>query len=200
MDSLTAMTLPIALDPATDEVAKAALAEVQFLAEQRLGIVRSPDFSEEILGTYDQRLAASLDALLLRGPQIVPWLLSSLATADMPGDICGIAVALLEARDPQAAEELLQSLAAAEEGPKRQGFFMALRRGPIDLLVQALQKWFATGTPRQAVTAAEILASHDRLEESPARLSALCIDSDPQIRQAAWRAVALLAGKPAVAP
>ena len=189
------MTLPPGLDPTTDQVAATALADVQFFCEQRFGIVRSPDFTQEVLGAYDQRLVASLDALLVRGPQIVPWLLSILTTADMPGDVCGIAVALLESRDPQGAEGLLQALAAAVEGPKRRGLFMALRRGPIDLLVQALQKWFATGSPHQAVTAAEILAAHDRLEHSPARLNKFCIDGEPQIRQAAWRAVALGSGK-----
>lgn len=193
------MTLPLDLDPTTDEVAQAALAEVQFLAEQRLGIVRSPDFSEDVLQTYDHRLAASLDALLARGPQIAPWLLAILPTAETPGDICGIAVALLESRDPQAAEGLLKALAAAEEGPQRRGLLMALRRGPIDLLVQALQKHLASESPRQAVSAAEILAPHQPLEQSSARLNALCIDGDPQIRQAAWRALALVSGKPAEA-
>jgi hypothetical protein len=194
------MTLPPALDPLTDEVAQAALAEVQFLAEQRLGIVRSPGFTADVLATYDQRLEASLDALLVRGPQIVPWLVSILTTAETPGDICGIAVALLEARDPQAAEGLLQLLAAAEEGPKRRGLLMALRRGPIELLVPALQKWLASESPRQVIAAAEVLGSHGRLEQPQARLNACCIDGDPQIRQAAWRAVALLPGKPAETP
>jgi len=193
------MTLPTALDPLTDEVAKSALAEVQFLAEQRLALVRSPDFQEDILETYDLRLAASLDALLARGPQIAPWLLAILPTVDTPGDVCGIAVAILESRDPAAADELLQNLAAAEEGPKRRGLFMALRRGPIDVLIPTLQRWFATGSPRQAATAAEILALHDCLEHSPARLNKFCIDGDPQIRQAAWRALALASGKPAEA-
>ena len=193
------MTLPTALDPLTDEVAQSALAEVQFFCEQRLSLVRSPDFTEDILRTYDHRLAASLDALLVRGPQIVPWLLSILQAAETPGDICGIAVALLESRDPQAAEGLLQALTAAEEEPKRRGLFMALRRGPIDLLVPTLKKHFASESPRQAVAAAEILAAHDLLEPPAARLSAFCIDGDPQIRQAAWRALALASGKPAEA-
>jgi hypothetical protein len=191
------MTLPSAPNPTTDEVAKTALAEVQFLCEQRLGIVRSPDFREEVLGIYDQRLAASLDALLVRGPQIVPWLVSMLATAAAPGDICGVAVALLESRDPQAADGLLAALEAAQEEPKQRGLLMALRRGQIDLLVQPLQKWFASGSPRLAALAAEILAFHQRLEQTPARLNALCSDADPQVRRTAWRAAALAPGKAA---
>ena len=111
----------------------------------------------------------------------------------------GIAVALLESRDPQAAEGLLQALASAEEGPQRRGLFMALRRGPIDLLVPTLQKYLASESPRRAVAAAEILAAHDLLQLPAARLKAFCIDGDPQVRQSAWRALALASGKPAEA-
>jgi len=186
---------PLALDPASDEVAKSALAEVQFLCEQRYSIVRSPDFTEEVLGSYDQRLSACLDALLLRGPQIVPWLVTMLSTAEAPGDICGIVVALLESRDSQAAEGLLVALEAAQEEPKRRGLLMALRRGPVELLLPTLQKWFAAGNPRQAVAAAEILAFHRRLAQNPERLTALCSDADPLVRRAAWRAAALAPGK-----
>jgi hypothetical protein len=186
------MTLPPGLDPTTDQVAATALADVQFFCEQRFGIVRSPDFTEAVLGAYDQRLAASLDALLTRGPQIVPWLLSILTTAETPGDICGIGVALLESRDPQAAEGLLAALETADEEPKQRGLLAALRRGPINTLVPKLQKWVAAGNPKQAAHAAVVLAFHRRLEPGLARLTSLCSDADPLVRRAAWRATALL--------
>jgi len=180
-----------AADPQLDEVGRAALAEVQFLCEQRLGIVRSPDFTEEVLGMYDQRLAAHLDALLTRGPYVIDCLVTMLSAAAEPGEVCGIAVALLESRDPRGSQGFLAALEKAEEEPKLRGLHMALRRGPIDSLVEPLQKWFGSGTVRQAANAAEILAFHRRLDQKLDRLEELCSDTDSLIRRAAWRAMAL---------
>jgi len=180
------------LDPAADEVALAALAEVQFFCEQRHSLVRSPDFTADVLARYDQRLAASLDALLARGPQVIPWLTSLLQTAESAAEACGLAVALLESRDQAAAERLLAALDTAEEGPKQRALLSALRRGPIDIVLQPLQKWLTSGTPQQAVLAAEVLAAHRRLT-STERLTPLCTDTEAPIRRAAWRAMALAA-------
>jgi hypothetical protein len=178
-------------DPQLDEVGRAALAEVQFLCEQRLSIVRSPDFAEEVLGMYDERLVAHLDALLARGPHVIDSLVAMLSAAAEAGEACGIAVALLESCEPRAIQGLLTALEAAEEGPKLRGLRMALRRGPIDSLVAVLQQWLASGPARQAAAAAEVLAYHRRLDQSSGRMQELCSDTDPLVRGAAWRAVAL---------
>jgi hypothetical protein len=190
---MTAAAPPVssADDPQLDEVGRAALAEVQFLCEQRLSIVRSPDFTEEVLGMYDERLAAHLDALLARGPHVLDCLVTMLSAAAEAGEVCGVAVALLESREPRAIQGLLAALEVAEEEPKLRGLNMALRRGPIDSLVATLQQWLASGSPRQAAAAAEVMAYHSRLDQNSGRLQELCSDTDPLVRRAASRAVAL---------
>lgn len=192
--TLSAATAHPAIDPQADEVGKAALAELQFLCEQRLGIVRSPDYTVEVLAGFEQRIAAVLDALLSRGPQMIPWLTESLSATASPAEVCGIVVALLESRDLDAAKAILAALDTTADEPKLRGMHMALRRGPVDLLIQPLQSWFASGSPHQAAVAAEVLAFHRRVEPTAPRLKLLGAVPDPSVRRAAWRAIALGGG------
>jgi hypothetical protein len=181
-------------EPTTDEVAKIALAELQFLCQQRYGDVCSPDLSEDALHRVRPRLAACLDALLTRGQQTIEWLVALLPAAEGANEICGIAIALLESRSPLAVTGILKSLETTEEGPKMRGLQMALRRGPLDLLAPTLQDWFRSGNARQAAAAAEALAFHRQIGKNASRLSELAIDAEPGIRRAAWRATAFIDG------
>jgi hypothetical protein len=107
------------------------------------------------------------------------------------GDAFGIAMVLLESPDPRGAEGLLQALAAAEQEPLVHGLQAALRRGPAERVLPRLKQWLASGTSRQAASAAEVLAFHRQLDKNPPRLSELMDDPDPIVRRAAWRAAAL---------
>ena len=179
------------LDHAADHVAQAALAELQFFCEQRLCGVRSPELTEHELREFERRLPALIDSLLTRGPQIVNWLSSMLETLESPAEICGTVVVLLESREPRAIQAVISMLPAAADGPKRLGLMMALRRGPIEALVESLQKLCDSADSPAAAMAVETLAYHGRL--SPDRrkyVSKLQVDADPAVRQAAWRALA----------
>lgn len=175
-----------------DDVALTALAELQFLCEQRYGAVRSADITAAALDSFDERLSAFLDAILSRGPHVVDWLVATLANAESPYEVCGIAIALLESRSAAAAQSLLSAIEASQEEPKRMGFQMALRRGPCDMVLPTLQEWLQTGTSQQAVAAAEVLAYHQPMSKSSPRLSQLMHEADPIVRRAAWRAMAFL--------
>jgi hypothetical protein len=181
----------LAYDPSADDVASAALADLQFFCEQRFAALHSSEFGEEILAAFDERIAANLDVLLSRGPGISEWLQGKLAEAAEAGEVCGIALALLRT-DARAMEALLAMLGAAEEEPKVRGVNMALRCGPLEPLAAALRSWFESGTPRQAAHAAEVLAFHGKIKGQSERVKRLGVDPDPLVRRAAWRAAALV--------
>jgi hypothetical protein len=178
-------------DPSADEVASTALADLQFLCEQRFAALHSPEFGEDVLTAFDHRIEAYLDVLQSRGPEIIQWLQGKLADAAEPGEVCGIALALLQSGDARALDALLMVLGTAEEEPKLRGLNMALRHRSIEPLAATLQSWLASGTPRQAAHAADLLAFHGKLTDNSERLNRLCVDPDPLVRRAAWRAVAL---------
>jgi hypothetical protein len=180
-----------AQDFASDEVIKAALADIQFLCEQRLSAVRSSELTEGELRDFERRLPAYFDAILTRGPGVIDGLLALLPSLESSAEICGVVVVLLESRDPRGAAGIIAALEKAQEPPKLRGFQMALRRGPIDLLLPPLQKWLLVSDTRLAAIAAEALAYHRRISPKLPELIKLLSASDPLVRQAAWRAFAL---------
>lgn len=178
-------------DIASDEVVKVALADIQFLCEQRLSAVRSSELNELELREFERRLPAYFDAIVTRGPGVIDVLVSLLPSLESPAEICGIVVVLLESRDPRGAAGIIAALEKPQEPPKLRGFQMALRRGPIDSLLPPLQKWLIGSDPRLAAIAAEALAYHRRISPKLPELMKLLSSSDPHVRQTAWRAQAL---------
>jgi hypothetical protein len=174
-----------------DPIAATALEEVQFLGRQHRDALRSPDFTKPDLARFDERMAAYIDVLVVRGSPVIEWLLTKLHTAETAADACGIGVVLLESRDPRAADGLLATVAAAEQEPLVHGLQAALRRGPLERVLPRLREWLASGTPREAASAAEALAFHRQLDKNSPRLAQLMDDVDPIVRRAAWRAAAL---------
>jgi hypothetical protein len=178
-------------DPTTDDVALATLAELAFFCEQRYGNVRSAEGTEEILLSFERRIPPLIDALLMRGPQVIDWLIQALQTATEAGSVLAAAIVLLDSRHPAGAEAVLAALEAATDEPKLRELHTAVQRGPIDLLEASLQRWLSGGTPRLAARAAEALAFHRRLPQNSQRLVQMRGDPDAAIRRAAWRATAL---------
>jgi hypothetical protein len=180
-------------DPALpDAVALSALDELQFLCRRQMEGLGSPELVRSDLAGIEQRIGAYADALVVRGPAVIEWLSTILPTAETAADACGIAMALLEARQQQAVQSVLAALATAEAEPLLHGLQAALRRGPIDLVLEPLKQWFISGSPREAVAAAETLAFHRQVDKQASRLSQLVEDEDPTVRRAAWRAMALV--------
>jgi hypothetical protein len=175
-----------------DAVALSALEELQFLCRRQMEGLGSPDLVRSDLARIEQRMCAYADALVVRGPEVIEWLSTILPTAETAADACGIAMALLEARQRQAAQSVLAALATAEAEPLSHGLQAALRRGPIDLVLDSLKQWFVSGSSREAAAAAEALAFHRQIDKQASRLSQLVVDEDPTVRRAAWRAMALV--------
>lgn len=184
------LTTP-AQDFASDDVVKAALADIQFLCEQRLSGIRSAELTESALRNFESRLPAYFDAILTRGASVIDGLLALLLTLETPAEICGVVVVLLESRDPRAAAGIIDELEKTQEPPRLRGFQMALRRGPIEPLLPPLQKWLLATDPRLAAIAAEALGYHRRITPKLPELIKLLSVSDPLVRQSAWRAFAL---------
>jgi hypothetical protein len=177
-------------DPATDDVALAALAELAFFCEQRYGNVRSADWTEDILNSFEQRIPPLIDALLMRGPQIIDWLIQTLQNSNEAGNALAAAMVLLDSRHPAGAEAVVAVLETTTDEPKLRELHTAVQRGPIDLLEAPLQRWLSGGPPPLAARAAEALAFHRRLPQSSPRLAQLRGDPDASVRRAAWRATA----------
>jgi hypothetical protein len=188
---MTATPAPFVYDPSADGVASKALADLQFFCERRFAALLSPEFDAEVLATFEERMDAYVDVLLSRGPEVIGWLQSKLADAAEPGEVCGIALALLQSGDAPALDVILTEAGTSEDEPKLRGLSMALRLGPIEPIAAKLQSWLASGTPLQAARAAEVLAFHAKLEREAERVSRLCVDPDPLVRRAAWRAMVL---------
>ena len=178
-------------DVASDEVVKVALADIQFLCEQRLSGVRSSALNEAELREFERRLPAYFDAILTRGPAVIDGLLSLLPSLESSAEICGVVIVLLESRDPRAAAGIIAALEKNQEPPKLRGFQLALRRGPMDALLPPLQKWLLGSDPRLAAIAAEALAYHRCITPKLPELNKLLSAPDPLLRQTAWRALAL---------
>lgn len=178
-------------DFASDEVVKAALADIQFLCEQRLCGVRSSELTEGELRDFERRLPAYFDAILTRGPGVIDGLLALLPSLESPAEICGVVVVLLESRDSRGAAGIIAALEKTQEEPKLRGLQLALRRVPIDPLLSPLQKWLLGSDSRLAAIAAEALAYHRRITPKLPELTKLLNAADPGVRQAAWRAMAL---------
>lgn len=178
-------------DILSDEVVKIALADFQFLCEQRLSAVRSSELTEGELREFERRLPAYFDAILTRAPAVIDGLLSLLPSLESPAEICGVVIVLLESRDPRAAAGILAALEKNQETLKLRGFQLALRRGPIDALLPPLQKWLLGSDPRLAALAAETLAFQRRITPKLPELTKLLTAADPLARQTAWRALAL---------
>lgn len=180
-------------DPAMpDAVALSALDELQFLCRRQMEGLGSPDLVRSDMAEIEQRIGAYADALVVRGSAVIDWLSATLPTTETAADACGIAIALLEARQRRAAQSVLAALAKAEAEPLLHGLQAALRRGPVDLVLEPLKQWFVSGSPREAVAAAEALAFHRQIDKQASRLSQLVEDEDPNVRRAAWRAMALV--------
>jgi len=113
-----------------DPVAAAALDELQFLCRQKMEGLRSGDFVRSDLARIDKRMAAYADALVVRGPAVMEWLSTKLSAAESAADACGVAVALLESREPRAAQAVLPALTKSEQEPPVTGPETALPRRP----------------------------------------------------------------------
>jgi len=187
-DTTSPRTAP---DFSTDKVVQTALADLQFSLDQRLNNVRSSGLTESELREFERRLPAYYDAVLTRGPGIIDWLIAQLSTLESPTEICAVVVILLASRDIRAAQGIVVAFQNAADEPKLLGFQLALRRGPIDLLAEALQKWLTSPPSKLSALAAEALAYHRRLTPKASELTTLLAAPDPMVRRAAWRATAL---------
>lgn len=179
------------IEPPPDPVAAEALDNVKFLARQRATLSRSDLLTEPYLRGFDERVAANVDVLVVRGGPEVERLRSLLPAAEGEIDAYSTARVLLCTGDPQAVGTVLAALENAKEPAPRAGLMRALRHVSSEAAVGPLQKLYATAPAGLAVAAAEVLAYHRKLDSRSARLTDLLKDADPLVRQAAWRAAAL---------
>jgi hypothetical protein len=171
------------------EVYARHLEEFHSLWFQRKELLNSDEMTARDLAAWDDRMAAHLDALISAGGEAIPLLAPHLAGDDSAA-VFAAAYVLLVLMDAGAADCVMKALAEAQGG-QLAGLSEALRHGPVELAASRLQEAVASAPPPIAAAAAEALAFHERLDPQNRRLAEFFDHEDPQVRQCAWRIVAL---------
>ena len=164
--------------------------ELEFLWGQRQAALRSPEYTARELAELEERIEAHVQGLLVGGDATSPLVEEGL-TADDPLVAFAAAYTLLRLNREAAAERVIQALLQAD-GPQLKGVRHALCHGPIELVLDQLRQAVDRTSAPVAVSAAEALAFHHELDAETGRLDDFLKDDNADVRQAAWRIVALL--------
>lgn len=172
--------------------------ELEFLWPQRNEALRSSDYTLEELAELEERVAAHTDGLVLAGREAIPFVEEGL-TSDDPSTTLAAAYSLLMMGREDAADLVWQAFQKAENG-FLEGLRMGMSYGPIDAILSQLQKALDSAPAPVAVSAAEALAFHKKLNPKTPRLSKFLQDEDAQVRRAAWRLIMLGDAPPLISP
>lgn len=172
------------------EVLQQHFDELTFLCEFWQSAIWDPDYDVEGVAELEERIHAHADGLVLGGNHSLPLLKEGLASDEPPAAFAA-AYTLLRTRIEQAAQTVIDALCQAEQGPL-DGISQALCHSPIDGLQDELARLIDSAAPPVAAAAAQVLAFQGKLKGPPRRMEELLGHEDPQVRQTAWRTVALL--------
>lgn len=170
--------------------------ELAFLFSQRSIALDSPAYTMRELKMLDERIEAHTQGLLVAGERL-PSVAGPALGGDDPWAACAAAYALLRSGQQDASRQVAEALGRADE-KQLPGLGHALRHGPVHLIKEELRQAAAAGPVPVAAVAAEALAVHGLLERQERRLAEFFASENAQVRQAAWRIVAVLDvdGKP----
>jgi len=133
--------------------------ELDFLWEQREGVVFAPDWTLEDLAELEERAEAHLDGLRLAELHAV-----DLARPFLAGDETFAATAatlvLMETGAQSFADEVVAALEAAGTPEARDGIRIGLRHARIDAVRERLVRLAGRDDPALAAAAADVLAFH----------------------------------------
>lgn len=172
------------------DVLEEHLEELDFLWEQREGILRAADWTLPELAAHEERAEAHLDGLRIGGDAS-----AAIARPLLRGEERSAATAatlvLMSLRSPALASEVLDAAAAAP--PEiRDGIRIGLRHADVRGIVPQLAEMAASGEPGQRALAADVLAFH-RLPP-PGGLAELRFAEDPEIRAVVYGAIGRFGG------
>ncbi len=168
------------------------LEEFQFLCSQRLGILQDAEWTTADLLRLDQRILAHRDGLLAAGEALVALVQPGLGQ-DEPAVAFAAAFLLLQLGTETAAGLVMEAFLTAQGGQLR-GILQALCQGSLEMVRQPLCDAITTAPAPVCIAAAEALAFHGQLDPRWTRWRQGLVDENPQVRQAAWRVVALVDG------
>jgi len=163
--------------------------EVAFLWGQRQEALRSPEYVLPELIELEGRIEAHVQGLLVGGEHTLPIIEEGLADDD-PLVVFATAYAFLRLHLASAAERVMEAFLEAEP-PQLDGMRQALCHAPIKMVTSQLQEALASAGVLAAVTTAEALAFHEKLDSKVPRLDEFLQDENVPVRCAAWRLVML---------
>lgn len=166
------------------------LEELAFLWMQRQEAIRSHEYVSREVADLEQRMEAHVQGLLVGGDAPIP-LVEETLRGDDPLDAFAAAYTLLRLRSEDANHRVLYAFREAE-GEQLDGIRDALCHGANEPVLELIRDSLDSAPPAVAAAAAEILAFHRQLDHQTEQLTEFFHDDDPQVRQAAWRVVALL--------
>jgi uncharacterized protein (TIGR02270 family) len=162
--------------------------ELEFLWGQRRLAWRSPLYDLRSLRHLDERIEAHFEGLLgVAGPGQVfleKWFKGEDAIQVFLG-----AYGMLRLDADKAGPRLLEAMQQAE-GPRLWALRKALRTGNITPIRSRVQQALTSSPALIAVTVAEVLASHGKLEITAEQFNKLAKHEQAPVRHAAWRTAA----------
>jgi len=163
--------------------------EVAFLWGQRQEALRSPEYVLPELIELEGRIEAHIQGLLVGGEHTILIIEGGLADDD-PLVVFATAYAFLRLNLQSAVERVMEALSHAEP-LQLDGMRQALCHAPINMVTSQLQEALASAGALVAVTAAEALAFHGKLDPKVPRLSEFLQDENAPVRCAGWRVIML---------
>jgi uncharacterized protein (TIGR02270 family) len=172
--------------------------EFEFLWGQRQEALRSAEYTLPELLELEERIEAHVQGLLVGGENTIPFIQEGLSQDD-PQLAFATAYTMLRLNIDSATQQVIDTFLQAE-GEQLNGVRQALCHGPIDMIYSPLQEALASAAAPIAVSAAEALAFHKRLDPRMPRLSEFQQDDNAQVRRAAWRLVILTSTNQPLSP
>jgi len=163
--------------------------ELEFLWGQRQEALRSPEYTLPELLELEERIEVHIQGLLIGGEHTIPIIQEGLSEDDSL-TVFAAAYALLRLGIESAAQQVVDAFLQAE-GEQLDGIGQALCHGPIDMIIDQLKEALASGPAPVAVSAAEALAFHKKLDLKTPRLAEFPQDENANVRRTAWRVVTL---------
>ncbi|MHC4546507.1 MAG: hypothetical protein ACYSYL_18670, partial [Planctomycetota bacterium] len=156
---------------------------------QRQEALRSPEYTLPELRELEERIEAHVQGLLVGGENTIPFIEEGLSQDD-PQLAFAASYILLRLNIESTARQVMEAFLQAE-GEQLDGIGQALCHGSIDMVIEQLKEALASGPAPVAVSAAEALAFHKKLDLKTPRLAEFPQDENANVRRAAWRLIML---------
>ena len=174
--------------PVLMDIVEEHFEELDFLCEQREGVVFAPDWNLEELAELEERAEAHLDGLRLAELHAVDIARPALAGEETYAATAATLV-FMETGLPELAAEVIEAFKAAEAPETRDGIRIGLRRSKLDAVRAELLELAAGEDLALAAAAADVLA-FQRVELSG--LERLLAAKEPAVRVLTYGAMGRL--------